>query len=90
MKSKLIYTKKLGKSVASQARPLDKVKYHVILGDSKWSVVLEGSVRALRAFTTVEQAVAYAKEKASEKTGEVVIHEKNGLVKDRISFSSNN
>jgi len=83
---KVIYTKSLGRSVASLARPINMVKYHVILGDSKWSVVLEGSVGALRAFSTVEQAVDFAKQAALERTGEVVIHEESGRIKDRISF----
>ena len=87
MKNKSIYTKKLGKTVASLAQPIHVVKYHVISGDSNWRVVSEGSVKALRAFSTVEQAVDYAKGIAFQKTGEVVVHEESGNIKDRISFS---
>ena len=85
---KEIYTESLGRLVASRARPSDGVKYHVILGDSKWLVVLEGSIRALRAFTNFDHAVDYAKETAQGKTGEVVVHEKNGLIRDRFSFAA--
>lgn len=88
MKRKIKYTKSLGKTVASLARPFDLYKYHVISGDSRWSVVLEGGVRALRTFSTVEEAVIFAKDKASENIGEVVIHEESGLIKNRISFVS--
>jgi hypothetical protein len=86
MKGKSLYTKKLSNIVASLAQPDKMVKYHVISGDSNWRVVSEGNVKALRAFSTVEQAVDYAKGKASKKTGEVVIHEDSGRIKDRISY----
>ncbi|WP_427872342.1 DUF2188 domain-containing protein [Flavobacterium sp. MMS24-S5] len=89
MKRKSIYTKKLGQSVASKAHSLGIAKYHVISIDSNWSVVSEGNVRATRSFRTVEQAVDFAKEKASEKTGEVVVHANTGQIKDRISYSHN-
>lgn len=87
MRGKSIYTKKLGKSVASMAQPIGVIKYHVISGDSNWRVVSEGSVKALRAFSTVEQAVDFAKDIAFQKTGEVVVHEESGNIKDRFSFS---
>lgn len=56
------------------------------MGDSKWSVVVEGRLRALRVFSTVDEAVAYAKEIATEKESEVVIHEESGRIRNRISF----
>lgn len=56
------------------------------MGDSKWSVVVKGRLRALRVFSTVDEAVAYAKEIATEKESEVVIHEESGRIRNRISF----
>ena len=61
MKGKLIYTKQLGKSVALQAQSAKMGKLHVIAGDSNWKVVSEGSVKALRVFSTVEKAIDFAK-----------------------------
>jgi len=87
MSRKVIYTKSRGETVASLARPVNIAKLHVILGESKWSVVIEGNTKALRTFLTVDQAINFAKDIAAKKTGEVVIHEENGLIKDRISFN---
>ena len=87
MEGKSLYTKKLGKSVAAQAQPAEAMKFHVISGDKKWSVVSQGSVKAIRTFPTVEEAIDFAKDIASKKTGEVVVHEKTGQIKDRISYS---
>ncbi len=87
MKGKLIYTKQLGKSVALQAQSAKMGKLHVIAGDSNWKVVSEGSVKALRVFSTVEKAIDVAKNIASAKTGEVVVHEGNGNIKSRITYS---
>ena len=90
MKTKSIYTKKLGQSVAEKAQTVGVGKYHVISGESSWSVVSEGNVKATRSFGTVEQAVDYAKEIASKKTGEVVVHQETGQIKERFSFSHEN
>jgi hypothetical protein len=86
MKKKLTYTKRLGNSVARRALSSNLMKYHVISGDSSWRVVSDGRMKALRAFSTEEQAVDYAKDMAFKKTGEVVIHDGKGQIKNRISF----
>jgi len=87
MKSRSIYTKQLGKSVARQAKSSNTMKYHVISGDSNWRVVSDGSVKALRTFSIVEQAIDFAKNMASKNTVEIVVHEGSGKIKDRISYS---
>lgn len=87
MNSKRFYTKKRGKSVASLAHQVEVVKYHVISSDSNWRVVSEGNVKAIKAFSSMEQAVDYARNIAEKKTGEVVVHEENGRIKDRITFA---
>jgi hypothetical protein len=87
MKAKKFYTKKLGKSVSSFEMKGNVIKYHVISGDSNWRVVSDGNVKAIRAFSTMKKAVAFAKNIAERKTGEVVVHEENGRTKDRITFT---
>jgi hypothetical protein len=86
MRKKVKYSKRRGEAVASLAHPKTISKFHVIVGESKWSVVKEGSTKALRSFSTANQAIDYAKEIAAEKTGEVVVHEESGFIKDRVSF----
>jgi hypothetical protein len=89
MARKSFYTKKLGAAVANAARPETSGNYHVMsttLSD-KWAVVPKGTVHAIKAFSTQKEAVLFAKQKASKKHGEVVVHGKSGLVKNKISYA---
>ena len=88
MARKSLYTRKLGVAVARSARVLPPRKYHVISGNAKkWTVVPEGRVHPVRIFPTQNEAVQYASQTASKKAGEVIIHERTGQIKDRISFA---
>jgi hypothetical protein len=87
MKTKVVYTRGWGAKVASLAKTINSGKYHVISGVSGWTVVSDGSVRALRTFRDVNKAVEYAMERASIKHGEVILHAENGEVVKRISFT---
>ncbi|HCP92701.1 MAG TPA: hypothetical protein DIU05_01525 [Bacteroidetes bacterium] len=87
MSMRKFYTKKRGKSLASLAQQVEVAKFHVISGDSNWRVVSEGNVKAIKAFSTMEQAVTFAKVIAEKRTGEVVVHEDSGQIKDRITFT---
>ena len=87
MARKSLYTKRLGIDVARSARPLHPIRYHVISGATNgWTVVPEGSVRGVKAFLTQTQAVTFAKQTASRKNGEVIIHGKTGQIRDLVSF----
>jgi hypothetical protein len=87
MARKSLYTKRLGIDVAGGARPLYPIRYHVISRTTNgWAVVPEGSVRGLKAFSTQRQAVTFARQTASRKNGEVVIHAKTGQIRDLVSF----
>lgn len=90
MARKSFYTKKLGQAVARSAQTVNAGRYHVISAltiTDRWAVVPEGSVYALKVFSTQTEAVEYASKTASKKTGEVVIHGKDGQVKNKISFT---
>lgn len=88
MAKKSLYTRKLGRAVAKRAQPVTSGRYHVITGEAKkWTVVPEGSVYAEKVFSTQKDAVTYAKQSASKKTGEVIVHERTGQIRDRISFA---
>lgn len=88
MAQKSIYTKRLGNVVARNAKSSDPVRYHVIPSHSdKWSVVSEGSVKAVKAFATKNQAVSFAKQfVVSKHAGEVIVHGVDGRVLNRVSF----
>lgn len=87
MKAKVIYNESWGAKVASLAKSINSGKFHVISGISGWTVVSDGSVRALRTFRDVKGAIEFAKERASSKKGEVIIHAENGEVTKRISYA---
>lgn len=88
MIKKSLYTKRLGAKVAHRANSLSTGRYHVISGEAeKWAVVSEGSVHPVKSFSLKKDAVEYAKQTASKKTGEVIVHGKTGQIKDMISYA---
>lgn len=88
MAKKSLYTKKLGAKVASQAQSASSGQYHVISREeTRWAVVPAGSVRAVKSFSSQEEAVTFAKDTASKKTGEVIVHGKTGQIRDTISYA---
>lgn len=88
MAKKSLYTKKLGAKVASRAQSVSPGRYHVISGEAKkWTVVSGGSVRPVKSFSSQREAVDYAKQNASKKTGEVIVHGKTGKIRDMISYA---
>ncbi len=88
MAEKSIYTKELGRLIALAARTKTPGKYRVMSSlSNKWMVLPDRGRRALRVFTTQQEAVNFAKKIAAKKNGSVVIHDKTGLVKSRISYA---
>ena len=86
MQNKKIYTKKLGSLVARGAHS-SLARYHVIANESsKWSVVTEGSTKALKIFETKQKAIDFATTFAVNKKGEVIIHTEFGQVAERMAF----
>lgn len=88
MPIKSLYTKELGALVAASAKPAHPSRYHVMLGiGRKWSVVLQGNIRATRVFNTKPEAVEFAKECAKKIEGEVVVHKTTGDVDEWLSLA---
>jgi hypothetical protein len=87
MLGKSIYTRRLGSVVAKNAKRRLSGKFHVIASNTKrWTVVSEGSVRPIRAFTSKTQALTFAKRFAISKHGaEVIVHSIDGQVSDRVA-----
>jgi hypothetical protein len=81
-----IYTKRLGVDVASKAKGRSG-RYHVIPDQiDRWSVVADGIVKAVKAFSTKKDAVVYAKAIIdSNLMGEVIVHGMDGKILARIS-----
>lgn len=88
MAKKSIYTKSLGGAVARDAKGSIDGKFHVVSSQTgKWVVVSEGAIRPMRAFVTQKAALVFAKKYAlSRSAGEVVIHDKDGKIRERVSL----
>ena len=56
--------------------------YHISTrDDGKWQVKLAGGEKALKLFDTQAEAIAFAKEKANNQDGSIVIHKKDGKIR---------
>lgn len=88
MSKKKVYTKRLGRKVAINAKPKNSHKYHVVSSESqKWAVVADGKIKASKVFLDQINAINYAKEIAGKIDGEVVIHKKTGEVEDLLCLT---
>ncbi|AOY53688.1 DUF2188 domain-containing protein [Clostridium perfringens] len=57
------------------------------LGD-KWQVKGAGNSKATRIFDTQAEAIAYARELAIKQQSEVIIHGKNGQIREKNSYGN--
>lgn len=61
--------------------------HHVMINlDGGWSVKADGVVRSARRFKTEAEAVAYARDLATMKSGDVYFHRPDGSVRDKASY----
>lgn len=56
--------------------------------DGVWAVVGEGNQRSSGSFRTQADAISRAKDIARNQRGEVVIHGRNGEIRDSISYGN--
>lgn len=61
---------------------------HVIPNNSKWQVKKSGAERATKTFDRQKDAIDYAKKIAINQKTEVVIHGKNGKIRDKDSYGN--
>jgi Uncharacterized protein conserved in bacteria (DUF2188) len=76
-----IYTKRLGRKVAKQAKGT-LGKFHIIPTQAnKWNIVADGSLRTFISFTTKDQAVKFARRHVSSiNAGQVIVHSSEGKI----------
>lgn len=91
MEKKSIYTRELGAAIAREARSTRRV-LHIISGfRDKWGVFSNGRERSIKTFASQREAVSFAKKYAGEKEfEEIVVHTKEGKLKEIISYPRNN
>ena len=59
---------------------------HVVPHDEGWAVKGEGNSRATGIFDTQEEAIRRAKEIARNYGSDVIIHRRDGTIRDRIDY----
>lgn len=61
---------------------------HVVKNGDKWSVKGVGNKKATKNFDTQKQAIDYAREIAINQKSEVVIHGRDGRIRDKDSYGN--
>lgn len=61
---------------------------HVIPNNGEWQVKREGSDKATKNFSRQIDAIDYARELAIKQQSELVIHRRNGQIRDKDSYGN--
>ncbi|MFA5964644.1 MAG: DUF2188 domain-containing protein [Sphingomonas sp.] len=61
---------------------------HVVPHDHGWAVKGAGNSRATAVFNTQAEAIAHARQIAQNQESELLIHGKNGQIRERDSFGN--
>lgn len=59
---------------------------HVVPNNGSWQVKKEGAEKATKNFNTQKQAIDYARNIAINQQSELVIHGRNGQIRDKDSY----
>lgn len=66
------------------ARVAGRDRWHVIPAESRWVVIREGAQRATRRLPSQRDAIALARSLAQSSGAEVIIHGKDGRMRERL------
>lgn len=61
---------------------------HVVPQDGKWAVKTENSGKAAKVTSTQQEAIERAREIARNNQSEMVIHRKDGTIRDKNSYGN--
>lgn len=61
---------------------------HVVPNGDIWQVKSEGSTRATKNFNTQREAIDYARDITRNQKSELVIHGRNGQIRDKDSYGN--
>jgi hypothetical protein len=67
-----------------------KKNQHVTPSGNQWQVKGAGNKKATKIFNTQQEAIDYGKIIAQNKSAELVIHGKNGKIRDKDSYGNDN
>jgi len=65
-----------------------KKNQHVVPNNGQWAVKGEGNSKSTKNFDTQKEAIEFGKEIAKNQKSELVIHRKNGQIRDKDSFGN--
>jgi uncharacterized protein YdaT len=65
-----------------------KRNVHVVPHDGKWAVLTDNAIRPARVTETQKQAIDRAKEIATNNGSEVVIHGRDGKIREKNSYGN--
>lgn len=67
-----------------------KKDVHITPRPTGWAVVISGNTKASKVLDTQKQAIDYGREIAKTNTSELVIHGKDGKIRDKDSHGKDN
>lgn len=62
------------------------VAYHVLPHDGRWAIRRQGAQRVSSTYKTQREAIGIARERARKQRGELVVHARDGSVRNRDSY----
>ena len=65
-----------------------KKNVHVLPNGNQWGVKIEGNEKMSKNFDTQKEASGYGKQRAIESSSELLIHGKNGQIREKNSFGN--
>ena len=61
---------------------------HVVPNSGTWQVKREGASKATKSFYTQQEAINYARDIAKNQQSELIIHRRNGTIRDKDSYGN--
>lgn len=65
---------------------MSKKNVHVLPNGKSWGVKVEGNEKMSKNFNTQKEASVYGKQRAIEESSELIVHGKNGQIRQKDSF----
>lgn len=65
-----------------------KKNQHIVKNNDKWSVKGAGNSKATKNFDTQKEAIDYGRKIAKNQKSELVIHGRNGRIRDKDSYGN--
>lgn len=65
-----------------------KKNVHVVPNDGQWAVKTENAERAVKITSTQQEAIERAKEIAKNNQSELIIHRKDGTIREKNSYGN--